>query len=379
DSLGVGALPDAAAFGAGDTDANTLAHIAANTDLAIPNLAKLGMANILPLRNVAAIDRPAGAWGKMASMARGMDTTSGHWEMVGLLLSAAMPTFPQGFPTPLIDALIRATGRGVLGNCVASGTEIIERLGQEHLATGKLIVYTSADSVLQIAAHERKIDLTELYDICLRARGILQGPYGVGRVIARPFVGVPGAFRRTENRRDFSLLPPAGGLLAKLRAAGIPVVAIGKIFDIFAGQDIDQALPGHNNSQSIASLKQALAMQEQGLIFANLVDFDSLYGHRNDAKGYGRALMDFDQEVPALLDLLGEEDILVITADHGNDPCSPSSDHNREYVPLLVAGAQVTGMPLGIRRTFADLGQTAAAYFGIQPLAVGTSFMDQLC
>ncbi len=378
DSVGVGALPDAPSFGSGDITANTLGHIAAKSKLQLPNLHKLGIGNITTLPLVPPVARPQGAWGKMASQAHGMDTTSGHWEMAGLIPEFAMPTFPNGFPQELIDAFAAACGRGVLGNCVASGTEIIARLGQAHLETGKLIVYTSADSVFQIAAHEQVVPLPELYDACKKARALLQGPLGVGRVIARPFVGEPGSFRRTDNRQDFSLNPPPGGLLQQVRRAGEQVLAIGKIWDIFAGQEIDAALPGHNNQQSIESLHKALSEQESGLIFANLVDFDSKYGHRNDIQGYAMALMDFDSKLPELLQLLRQEDILVITADHGNDPSSPGSDHNREYVPLLAAGPRVLPVNLGVRSTFADLGQTVADYFSAPPIPRGKSFLAEI-
>ncbi|MCR4962987.1 MAG: phosphopentomutase [Firmicutes bacterium] len=378
DSVGIGALPDAANFGDGDVQANTLAHVAQATGLRLPVMERLGLANIADLPGMKSRVCPQAAWGKMASQAKGMDTTSGHWEMAGLILDSPLPTFPQGFPTSLMETLSAAWGREVLGNCVASGTEIIARLGQAHMESGKLIVYTSADSVLQIAAHEETVPLEELYRDCQLARDILQGPYGVGRVIARPFVGRPGAFVRTDNRRDFSLQPPAGGLLAKVRAAGKTVVSIGKIEDIFAGQDIDLALPGHNNGQSVDSLKQALRQVEEGLIFANLVEFDSKYGHRNDPQGYAQALADFDQALPALLDLLRPEDIFAITADHGNDPCSPGTDHNREYVPLLLCGPRVKPVHLGVRATFADLGQTAAAYLGGAALRCGESFLTEI-
>ncbi len=377
DSVGVGALPDAAHYDS--LGANTLGHVAESYHLHLPNLEKLGLGNILPLANLPAAAQPLAAWGKMAAQSAGMDTTTGHWEMAGLILDKPMPTFPQGFPEDFIAAFRRRVGRGVLGNKVASGTQIIDELGRAHLETGKLIVYTSADSVFQIAAHESLVPPEQLYDYCRIAREMLSGDLAVGRVIARPFVDdFRGGFIRTENRRDFSLLPPPGGLLASCRAAGRPVVAIGKIHDVFAGQDISVSMPGHNNRQTAASLVRALKSPVSGLIFANFVDFDTLYGHRNDSQGYGRALEEFDLLLSQVLDELLDEDILVICADHGNDPTLGGTDHNREYVPLLVYGEPVRPVALGIRATFADLGQTAAAYLNAAPLPAGKSFLEQL-
>lgn len=377
DSVGVGALPDADKYHS--LGANTLGHISEHNDLRLPTMERLGIGNILPLRTILPADEPLAAYGKMASIAAGMDTTSGHWEIAGLPLREPLPTYPNGFPPAVIDAFSAAIGHGVLGNCVASGTEIIRHLGEEHLATGKPIVYTSADSVFQIAAHEELYPPPELYEFCRKARAILQGEHGVGRVIARPFVGrIAADFRRTENRRDFSLRPPAGGLLEQVRAAGLPVTSIGKIADIFAGCDIDQALPGHSNAESMRSLYQALQSPAGGLIFANFVDFDALYGHRNDVAGYAKALQEFDAGLAQALTLLRAEDIFLLTADHGNDPLSPGTDHNREYVPLLAYGQRVRPVSLGVRASFADLGQTAAAYLGVKPLAAGESFLAEI-
>ena len=377
DSVGCGALPDADRYRS--AGANTLGHIAASRPVRLPQLQALGLGNILPLPGVEPTPAPAAAWGKMAEQGAGMDTTCGHWEMAGLVLAQALPTYPQGFPPEVVSRLEAAFGTGILGNCVASGTQIIRQLGEEHVSSGKPIVYTSADSVLQIAAHEKICPLERLYQMCGQAREIMQGPHGVGRVIARPFLGESKAdFYRTGNRRDFSLTPPAHGLLQNVREAGWPVVSIGKIYDIFAGCHITDVLEGHDNSQSMSSLYQALRQYDQGLIFANFVDFDMKFGHRNDVEGYAQALEDFDAGLPRALALLGEEDILVITADHGNDPTSPGTDHNREYVPLLVCGPRVSPVELGIRPTFADLGQTAAAYLGCTPLPAGESFLARL-
>ncbi|MBQ3111453.1 MAG: phosphopentomutase [Firmicutes bacterium] len=375
DSAGIGEAPDAALFG--DAGSSTMGHIAEGYDLQVPQMQRLGLGNIAPLRGVPAADAPQGAYGKMTPLSMGKDTTTGHWEMAGIIMEQAMPTFPNGFPKELLDEFSRRTGRGVLGNKVASGVAIINELGDQMVATGDLIVYTSADSVFQIAAHEEVVPVDELYRICEIARELLAGPYGVGRVIARPFIGTSGAYKRTENRRDFSLIPPPENLLHRLQQQGVPVVSVGKIRDIFAGKYIDEALPAHNNDESIDQLIAALKADQPAFIFVNLVDFDMLYGHRNDVSGYGRALDHFDERLPEILQHLGEEDLLVITADHGNDPSTPSTDHSREYVPLLVYGAGINHTDLGVRGTFADLGATVAEYFGTD-LAVGESFLPQL-
>lgn len=377
DSVGCGQLPDAAAYNS--LGAHTLGHIAAHRPLRLPNLQRLGLGNITQLAHIPPAEQPAAAWGKMAERTAGMDTTSGHWEMAGLVLDRPLPTYAHGFPPEVTDRLEQAFGCGILGNCVASGTQIIKDLGEEHLRTARPIVYTSADSVLQIACHEQVYPPEQLYDLCRKAREIMQGVHGVGRVIARPFLGSGATdFWRTENRRDFSLQPPAGGLLQRVREAGLPVVSIGKISDIFAGCHISGALPGHDNGQSQESLYQALARFDRGLIFANFVDFDMLYGHRNDVEGYAAALEVFDAGLPAALDMLGPEDILAITADHGNDPTTMGTDHNREYVPLLVCGPRVRPVALGVRASFADLGQTAADYLGAASLPAGESFLREI-
>ncbi|MBR2783365.1 MAG: phosphopentomutase [Firmicutes bacterium] len=377
DSVGCGELPDAAAYNS--VGADTLGHIAARRGLCLPRLQKLGLGNIADLAGVAPAAAPQAAWGRMAERTAGMDTTSGHWEIAGLVLDKPLPTYPQGFPEEVTDRLRQAFGRDILGNCVASGTKIIQELGEEHVRTACPIVYTSADSVLQIACHEDVYSPEQLYELCRQARAIMQGPHGVGRVIARPFVGSrAGEFTRTENRRDFSLQPPAGGLLQRVKEAGLPVVSIGKINDIFAGCDITDILPGHDNGQSMTSLYQALDSFDQGLIFANFVDFDMLYGHRNDVEGYGAALEAFDAGLERVLDSLRPEDILAVTADHGNDPTTNGTDHNREYVPLLVCGPQVKPAALGVRASFADLGQTAAEYLGAAALPDGESFLKDI-
>ena len=373
----MGAAPDAQRYAS--EGANTIGHVAEQYPLALPCLQRLGLGNILPLLNVPPHPQPLAAWGRMHPAGAGMDTTSGHWEIAGTPLPQPLPTFSQGFPPEIMEPFCAMTGRGVLGNCPASGVEIIENMGAEQMSSGKLIVYTSADSVFQVAAHEDVVPPELLYEYCRMARSLLTGKYAVGRVIARPFRGdTETGFVRTENRRDFSLEPPAGGLLQICQEAGLNVTAIGKIHDIFAGRHMDIVLPGHNNRESMDSLWQAVAESPEGLVFANFVDFDMLYGHRNDGEGYARALERFDTELPQILNALHEEDILAICADHGNDPTTPSSDHSREDVPLLVYGADVKPVPLGERRSFADLGQTAAEYLGLPSLSAGSSFLSDI-
>ncbi|MGE5508026.1 MAG: phosphopentomutase [Chitinophagales bacterium] len=377
DSVGAGALPDAAAYG--DEGSNTLGNLArAVGGLSLPNLGRLGLGNILPLEGVPPAAAPAGAYGRMAERAPGKDTTTGHWELAGVVLSRPFPTYPQGFPPEVIEAFRRATGYDVLGNKAASGTEIIKELGPEHLRSGKPIVYTSADSVFQIAAHEEVIPVEELYRLCRAAREILTGEHGVGRVIARPFTGEPGHFQRTAARRDFSLAPPEPTLLDRLSGAGIPVTGVGKIEDIFAGRGLSKALHTHGNTEGIAETVGWLSTGE-GLVFTNLVDYDMVYGHRNDCPGYARALEEFDRAVPDLLAGLRQDDLLIITADHGCDPTTPSTDHSREYVPVLAAGARVkAGVNLGTRETFADVGATVAEWLAGPSLPVGRSFARAL-
>lgn len=377
DSVGTGSLPDAAAYG--DEGANTLGHVAELCGgLALPNLQKLGLGNIIPILGVAAGPDPLASWGRMAEMSHGKDTIAGHWEMMGIILDQAFALFPQGFPPELLNDFKQRTGvAGVLGNKAASGTEIIAELGNEHVRSGFPIVYTSADSVLQIAAHEEIIPLEKLYEICRQSRKICDA-WRIGRVIARPFIGSAGNFSRTTNRRDFPMLPPGETVLDILRKNGLEVTAIGKIENIFVGQGIGRSRPSHGNSEGMGLLEAELASTRRGLIFSNLVDFDMLYGHRNDAAGYGAALEVFDRELGLLLPSLGPSDMLVITADHGCDPTYPGTDHTREYVPLLVYGPGLPARALGARRTFSDVGVSILDIFGFEHKFPGQSFMGEI-
>jgi phosphopentomutase len=375
DSVGIGALPDAAAYG--DEGSNTLGNIAKQVSLKLPALRSLGLDRVVELGP--ARGRPRGAYGRMAEVSAGKDSVTGHWEMMGVVLDRAFPTFPAGFPPSLIAEFERRIGRGTLGNVVASGTEILDRLGAEHMRTGRPIVYTSADSVFQIAAHEEVIPIAELYRICEVAFELAARGSGIGRVIARPFVGVPGAFRRTANRHDYALEPTGETLLDALSGRGITVLSIGKVRDLFGGRGITRAIPTSSDADGMAKLAAAMTDTPAGLIFMNLVDFDAVYGHRNDIAGYAANLERFDQQLVGLLPALREADLLVITADHGNDPSTTSTDHSREYVPILLAGHGVKpDVDLGTRATFADLGQTIADNFRVGPLAHGTSFLDQI-
>jgi phosphopentomutase len=372
DSAGVGELPDAASYG--DQGSNTLGNIAKRVPLALPTLRRLG------LDHVASIGGPHGgaaaAFGRMAEASAGKDSVTGHWEMMGIVLARAFPVFPDGFPAGVLAEFSRLTGRRVLGNKAASGTNIIDELGGEHMRTGALIVYTSADSVFQIAAHEEVVPLPELYRACEIAYTLVGEGLGVGRVIARPFVGAPGHFTRTPNRRDYALPPPGETLLDRVKAASLPVVAIGKIEDLFAGRGITRAIHTASDDDGMDQVERQMAAVDRGLIFANLVDFDSQYGHRNDAEGYAANLERFDARLARVLPQLRDDDLLVVTADHGNDPTTPSTDHAREYVPLLVAGTHVRpDADLGTRATFADLAQTLAEVFGVGGLDHGTSFL----
>lgn len=380
DSVGVGELPDAAEYK--DEGCNTLGHIVAKVPgIKIPHLMELGLKKILAPHNDAAgqKERALGAYGKMAELSKGKDTTMGHWEIAGLITNEPMPTFPQGFPSALINEFERRIGRQILGNKAASGTQIIEELGEEHLRTGYPIVYTSADSVFQIAAHEEIIPLEELYKICKIARELLQGPWGVGRVIARPFVGPPGSFKRTANRHDYSLTPHGPTVLDALSAKGYDVIGVGKIHDIFAGKGLTHSLATSSNRDGFAKTAEAWGMLRAGLVFVNLVEFDSAYGHRNDPEGYARALEEFDRFMPELLAMVGPDELLIITADHGNDPTTSSTDHSREFVPLLVYGKNMTGdTDLGIRRTFADIAATISEIFELDFLSPGKSFLPML-
>jgi phosphopentomutase len=377
DGVGIGALPDASAYG--DEDSNTLGNIARQVPLAVPTLRQLGLDRLVDLRQTGCASPPRGATGRMAEASAGKDSVTGHWEMMGIVLARAFPTFPHGFPPDVIADFSRRVGRGVLGNRAASGTQIIEELGLEHMRSGAFIVYTSADSVFQIAAHEEVVPLDELYRACEVAYHLVGEGLGVGRVIARPFVGQPGSFKRTSNRRDYALPPPGETLLDRVKAAGWPVVAIGKIEDLFAGRGMNSAVHTTSDAAGMDEVERQMATIDRGLIFANLVDFDTQYGHRNDVAGYARNLEQFDGRLGRLLPSLREPDLLVVTADHGNDPTTPSTDHAREYVPLLAVGPHVAaGRDLGTRVTFADLGQTLAELFGVERLQHGTSFLREL-
>ncbi|KHO60978.1 phosphopentomutase [Thermoanaerobacter sp. YS13] len=377
DSVGVGELPDAYKFG--DEGSNTLGHVTEKTGVELPNMGRLGLGNIIPLKSVPENPNAIGGYGKMAEKSAGKDTTTGHWEIAGLFIEKPFPTYPHGFPEEIIKEFEKRIGRKVLGNKPASGTEIIKELGEEHVKTGFPIVYTSADSVFQVAAHEDVIPLEELYRICEIAREILKDDHAVGRVIARPFAGTPGNFVRTGNRRDFSLKPFEPTVLDMLREEGYEVFAIGKIEDIFAGQGITRKNHTTNNDEGITATIKAMDDIKKGLIFTNLVDFDMLYGHRNDVEGYAKALKHFDNRLQEIMGKLTKEDLLIITADHGCDPTTPSTDHSREYVPLLVYSPLMThGVNLGVRSTYSDVAATIAEIFKVGPTKHGTSFLREL-
>lgn len=376
DGVGIGPAPDTETYGDGGSD--TLGNLArAVGGLRLPNLERLGLGRCAPLSGVAAVASPAGAWGTAIPASAGKDSTTGHWELCGLTLTHPFRTYPNGFPPAFVEALTAATGRGVLGNCAASGTEILERLGQEHLATGKWIVYTSADSVCQLAAHEEIVPLAELYRACEIALGLLVGADQVLRVIARPFTGAPGSWTRTERRRDFSVVPPGATLLDRLAARHIPRVGIGKVDDLFARRGITSLHPA-SNAETYRLIASALRCMPRGLLFANVLEFDQTWGHRNDVPGYHRGLLALDAAVPALLAPVRDEDLVIITADHGNDPSTPSTDHSRERVPVLAFGPRVRPASLGERPTFADVGQTLAQFFGVEPLDSGQSFLAEI-
>ncbi len=376
DSVGIGEMPDAVDYG--DAGSDTLGNIARHSKLHLPNLIRLGLANIRPLEGLTPATDPQGAFGRCALASPGKDTTTGHWEMAGIHLEKPLPLFPNGFPPEVMDEFERRIGRRSLGNCAASGTEIIKELGEESVLTGSPIVYTSADSVFQIAAHEDVIPVWELYKICETARDILRGPYEVGRVIARPFTGEPGAFTRTTNRKDYAVPPPRGMLLDRLEERKVPVFGVGKILDIFLSRGIGDYEKTTSNADGMAKTLAAMDEQSGGLIFANLVDFDMLYGHRNDVEGYARALEEVDAWIPELLAKMNSGDVAIFCADHGCDPTTPSTDHSREYVPLLVCGAAVRhGVNLGTRDSLSDIGQTIAQNFGTS-IANGSSFLAEI-
>jgi phosphopentomutase len=376
DGVGIGAAPDAAAYG--DVGSDTLGNISRKIGgLNLPNLEKLGLGNIAPLAGVKPTRQPTGAWGLMEPKSAGKDSTTGHWEIAGVHLAKAFPTYPGGFPRDVVDEFARRTGRQVIGNVVGSGTAVIDQFGKEHQATGAWILYTSADSVFQLAAHEETIPLEEQYRGCEIAREMLVAPHDVSRVIARPFRGSPGAYVRTANRRDFSIQPPSETLLDALERDGIPRSGVGKVDDLFAGRGISSRHT-ENNAAGIAAIRAWINGDSNGLLFANLVDFDQLFGHRNDVPGFYRALQEFDQALPTLLDALREDDLLFLTADHGNDPTTPSSDHARECVPLLLAGRQVRPVELGRRQTFSDLGATVGEWLGTRFRGRGQSFLSAI-
>ena len=387
DSVGIGELDDAAMYG--DQGSNTLGNIARHVKLDLPTLRAFGLEKLVKLdKGDGAKESTAGvskngqplfsAVGRMAEASAGKDSVTGHWEMMGIVLDKAFPVFPDGFPGDMIAAFEKRIGRGTLGNVAASGTQIIDDLGPEHVKTGKPIVYTSADSVFQIAAHEDVIPVEELYRMCQVAFDLAVKGAGLGRVIARPFIGEPGSYRRTSNRHDFAMTPTSETVLDRLKGANLPTVAVGKIQDLFAGRGISRGVHTASDAEGMDAVDRELKITTEGLIFANLVDFDTLYGHRNDVEGYAANLERFDARLNALLPELRDDDLLVVTADHGNDPTTPSTDHSREHVPLLAAGRRVKSVDLGTRRTFADLGQTIAENFNVGPMKHGTSFLNDI-
>jgi len=378
DSCGVGALPDAALYG--DAGSNSVANTAeAVGGLDLPNLGRLGLGNIVPIEGVPPASAFAASFGKMATLSFGKDSTVGHWELMGLVTTRPFPTYPNGFPEEIIERFKELTGLEVLGNKPASGTEIIKELGEEHCKTGRPILYTSADSVFQLAAHEEIIPMEKLYEICRKSRQILIGEHAVARVIARPFVGRPGSFTRTERRKDFSLPPPSDTLLDCLKSKEVEVTGIGKVDDLFGRRGFTRAIHTSSNEHGMEVIHQIVENQKRGLVFANLVDFDMLWGHRNDFVSFAKGLEDFDRRLADFLFLVGEGDLFMITADHGCDPTTPSTDHSREYVPLLVCGPGVkSGVNLGTRKTLGDVGATVSEAFGFPPFGCGQSFLREI-
>lgn len=375
DSVGIGELPDAEAFG--DKGASTLGTLQKTGKLGIPNLVSMGIGNIEGASYLGRVESPKAAVGKMAERSMGKDTTTGHWEISGIVLDRPFPTYPEGFPSDLLDKFSALCGRGVLCNKPYSGTDVIRDYGEEHIKTGKLIVYTSADSVFQIAAHTDVVPLEELYDICGKARKLLTGEHAVGRVIARPFEGEPGAFRRTADRRDFSIEPTGRTMLDALKEAGRDVIAVGKISDIFAGRGVTEKIATHSNREGMAAALSVADRDFDGLCFVNLVDFDMIYGHRNDAEGYAAALSEFDAFLPEFFGKMREDDVFIVTADHGCDPGDVSTDHTREYVPLIVYGNAVKPTPLGIRESFSDVAASVCEWLGVPYDCEGKSFRKE--
>ncbi len=376
DSVGIGALPDAKNYG--DEGANTLKSISKSKEFNIPNLIKMGLGNISGVDYLEKAQSPTSAYGRCAEKSSGKDTTTGHWEIAGLELKSAFPTFPDGFPQGVIDKFSQKTGRGVLCNKPYSGTKVIEDFGLEHMKTGKLIVYTSADSVFQIAAHQDTVPLKELYEYCKIAREMLQGDLGVGRVIARPFSGEDGSFYRTDGRHDYSIVPFDKTMNDLIKNTKKSVIAIGKINDIFAGQGITKAIPTKNNEDGLNVLESTMQTDFEGLCFINLVDFDMLYGHRNNADGYAKALSYFDLRLEKIINNLKHDDALIITADHGCDPMYPGTDHTREYIPLLICGENIENRPICTRKTYADIGATICKWLGAEKTICGTSFAKDI-
>jgi phosphopentomutase len=376
DGLGIGPAPDTDAYGDGGSD--TLGNVArAVGGLHLPNLEALGLGCCAPIPGIAATESPRAAYGICQPKSAGKDSTTGHWELCGQLIERAFPTYPRGFPAEVIDEFARLTGRGVLANRAASGTAILDEFGAEHQRTGNWIVYTSADSVFQVAAHEETVPLDELYHACELARAMLHGEHGVSRVIARPFTGEPGAWKRTPRRKDYSLAPPGPTLLDELAARGVPRIGVGKVDDLFAGRGITSEHTA-TNADAYRLITEALETLPVGLIFANVIEFDQSWGHRNDVAGFRRGLEELDAALPGLLEPVRATDIVIFTADHGNDPTTPSTDHAREVVPLLVTGPRIRPAALGRRRTFADVGQTVAEFLGAAPLAAGDSFLHEV-
>ena len=377
DSFGIGAMPDSESFG--DVGVNTLRACASSKELQIPNMLAAGLGNIDGVECLPKCDATTGAYARLTEASQGKDTTIGHWEISGLVSNRPLPTYPNGFPQEVLDAFTEATGRGCLCNLPYSGTDVIRDYGEEQLKTGKWIVYTSADSVFQVAAHEELISLDELYDACHKARKLLQGEHGVGRVIARPFVGAPGSFQRTSNRHDYSLEPPGTTLLDALQKAGKATIGVGKIYDIFAGQGVSEHVYNKSNTNGMEHTLNYAAQDFEGLCFVNLVDFDMLYGHRRDIDGYAKALTEFDAWLPKLMEQLGEDDIVMITADHGCDPAyTATTDHTREYVPLLVLGQNVRPVNMGTRKSFADIAATVAELLDVELDTPGISFASEI-
>lgn len=378
DSVGIGELPDAALYG--DEGSDTLDNISKKLGgLKLPNMSALGLGNIEGVDRIEKVSSPIGAYGRCGEVSPGKDTTTGHWEISGIQLDRAFPTYPEGFPDEVIKEFESLIGTKILANRPASGTAIIQELGDEHVKTGYPIVYTSADSVFQIAAHEDVIPLEKLYEMCTLARNMLKGKHAVGRVIARPFIGQSGNYKRTSNRRDFSLKPVKPTVLNYIENAGMDVCAVGKIEDIFSGSGITKAVHTKSNMDGVDKTLEYIKDDTRGIIFTNLVDFDMLYGHRNDAEGYGRALEEFDERLPEIMEAMGKEDVLIITADHGCDPTTSSTDHSREYIPILIYGNNIKhGINLGTRRSYSDIGKTIAELLEVEAQISGESFAKEM-